>query len=264
MAENNSAAIIEGLAQELGSQGTGYDITGMLQRMKIQDESGQSTKWRRLDWVFNDSLQRTGSWDEVFNFIEHFVPPVKFAGNPAAFERLRRSINAYLLFAGYEYLDTGKIRQVAPVTTLGESEARLDSVRFKLSKRNIHAEVLKYCRADLMQEDYFDAVFEACKGLMQRIREMSGIDADGAQLVQQAFGGKQPKLAFNELQTELEIGDQRGFAALLEGCIRAVRNRLAHEPKILWEGIDDAADYLTLISLLHRKLDDAVLMDPDP
>ena len=51
---------------------------------------------------------------------------------------------------------------------------------------------------------------------------------------------------------------------LLEGCIRAVRNRLAHEPKILWEGIDDAVDYLTLISLLHRKLDNAVSMDPEP
>jgi len=37
-----------------------------------------------------------------------------------------------------------------------------------------------------------------------------------------------------------------------------VRNPLAHERKILWQGEDDAADYLSLISLLHRKLDDAV------
>ena len=261
---NTATKVIEGLARKLGNHGTGYDITETLQRMKIRDESGQSTKWLRLDWVFNDSLQRTGSWDEVFNFIEYFVPPVKFAGDPARFEQLRRSLNAHLLFAGYEYLETGKIRQVEPVKTLGEAEMRLDTVRAKLSERNIHEEVLKYCRADLMQEDYFDAVFEACKGLMQRIREMSGVDADGARLVQQVFGGRQPKLAFNDLQTELERGDQRGFAALLEGCIGAVRNRLAHEPKILWEGIDDAADYLTLISLLHRKLDNAVSMDSEP
>lgn len=259
-----TAEIIEGLARELGEHGTGYDITGMLQRMQIQDQSGQSTKWRRLAWVFNDSLQRTGSWEEVFNFIESFVPPVRFAGNPVAFEALRRSINKRLFFAGYEYLDTGKIRQTEPVKTLGEAEDRFDDVRSKLSGRNIHEEVMKYCRSDLMQDDYFDAVFEACKGLMQRIREMSGVDADGTQLVQQVFGGRQPKLAFNDLQTELEKGDQRGFAVLLEGCIRAVRNRLAHEPKILWEGIDDAVDYLTLISLLHRKLDNAVSMDLEP
>ena len=43
-----TAKIIEGLARELGEHGTGYDITGMLQRMQIQDKSGQSTKWRRL------------------------------------------------------------------------------------------------------------------------------------------------------------------------------------------------------------------------
>ena len=255
---NLTPEIVKGLAKVLGEQRTGDDIIGMLQWMKIRDESGQSTKWRRLDWVFNDSLQRTGSWEEVFNFIEHFVPPVKFANEPAKFEGLRKSLNAYLLFAGYEYLETGKIRQVEPVKTLGEAEARLDNVRAKLAGRNIHEQVWKYCRADLMQEDYFDAVFEASKGLMQRIREMSGVDADGTRLVQQVFRRKQPILAFNTLRTELEQGDQKGFATLLEGCIGAVRNRLAHEPKILWEGADDAADYLTLISLLHRKLDQAV------
>ena len=255
---NLTPEIVKGLAIELGDQGAGYDITNMLQWMKIRDESGQSTKWRRLDWVFNDSLQRTGSWEEVFNFIEHFVPPVKFAKEPAKFEELRKSLNAYLLFAGYEYLETGKIRQVEPIKTLGEAEARLDNVRAKLAGRNIHEQVWKYCRADLMQEDYFDAVFEASKGLMQRIREMSGVDSDGTRLVQRVFHGKQPILAFNTLRTELEQGDQKGFATLLEGCIGAVRNRLAHEPKILWEGADDAADYLTLISLLHRKLDQAV------
>ena len=105
-------------------------------------------------------------------------------------------------------------------------------------------------------------MFEACKGLTERIREMSGGDADGTRLVQQVFRGKQPILAFNTLRTELEQGDQKGFATLLEGCIGAVRNRLAHEPKILWVGADDAADYLTLVSLLHRKLDQAVPTDP--
>ncbi len=45
----------------------------------------------------------------------------------------------------------------------------------------------------------------------------------------------------------------------IKDCFAAVRNPLAHDPKILWEGEDDAADYLSLISLLHRKLDDCVL-----
>ena len=48
------------------------------------------------------------------------------------------------------------------------------------------------------------------------------------------------------------------MAALLKGCFAAVRNPLANEPKILWEGEEDAADYLSLISLLHRRLDESV------
>jgi hypothetical protein len=45
---------------------------------------------------------------------------------------------------------------------------------------------------------------------------------------------------------------------LLKVCFAAIRNPRAHEPKVLWKDENDAADYFTLISLLHRKLDEAV------
>lgn len=106
-----------------------------------------------------------------------------------------------------------------------------------------------------MSEDYFHALFEASKGLAQRIRDLSEESGDGAKLVEKVFSPKQPILAFNSLQTETEKSEHRGFAELLKGCFAAVRNPVAHEPRILWKGEDDAADYLTLISLLHRKLD---------
>ena len=109
-----------------------------------------------------------------------------------------------------------------------------------------------------MQANYFHAVFEATKGLAQRIRDMVSIEADGAALVDRVFSIERPLLAMNALQTETEKSLHKGFATLLKGCFGAVRNPLAHEPKILWEGEDDAADYLSLISLLHRKLDDCV------
>jgi uncharacterized protein (TIGR02391 family) len=118
--------------------------------------------------------------------------------------------------------------------------------------------VLKYCNTELLQYNYFHAVFEATKGLAQRIRDCSGVDADGAALVDRVFSVEHPILAFNTLVTETEKSEHKGFAALLKGCFAAVRNPLAHEPKILWEGEDDAADYLSLISLLHRKLDECV------
>lgn len=123
----------------------------------------------------------------------------------------------------------------------------------------MHPEVVKYCSAELMHDNFFHAVFEAAKGLAERIRIMSGVQADGASLIDRVFSIDRPLLAINSLRTETERSEHKGFSALLKGCFAAVRNPLAHEPKILWEGEeDDAADYLSLISLLHRKLDQCV------
>lgn len=109
-----------------------------------------------------------------------------------------------------------------------------------------------------MENNYFHAVFESAKGLAQRIRELAHVDADGAALVDLVFSVERPLLAFNTLQTETEKSEHKGYAALLKGCFAAVRNPLAHVPKVLWEGEDDTADFLSLISLLHRKLDSCV------
>ena len=113
-----------------------------------------------------------------------------------------------------------------------------------------------------MQENYFHAVFEACKGLFQRIREMSGMEGDGAALIDKVFSVENPRLAFNTLQTETEKSEHKGLAQLFKGCYAAIRNPLAHGPKILWQGEADAVDYLTFISMLHRKLDQAVIVPP--
>lgn len=163
-----------------------------------------------------------------------------------------------LSFAGLEYGKDGQFHTRPAAATLDEAEARARTIRAKFQGRSIHAEVLKYCRAELLADNYFHAVFEASKGLAQRIRDMSGVQLDGAALVDKVFAIDRPVLAFNSLQTETEKSEHKGFASLLKGCFAGVRNPLAHEPKILWRGEDDAADYLSLISLLHRKLDEAV------
>jgi uncharacterized protein (TIGR02391 family) len=152
----------------------------------------------------------------------------------------------------------GKFKQCNVARTLAEAEKRLKTIHTKLKGRRIHPEVLKYCKVELLQDNYFHAVFEASKGLAQRIREISSVDLDGAALVDKVFSVEKPILAINSLRTETEKSEHKGFSSLLKGCFAAVRNPLAHEPKILWEGEDDAADYLSLISLLHRKLDDCV------
>jgi uncharacterized protein (TIGR02391 family) len=249
---------VEALARLLGECGSGTDITRVLNDRGLVDESGESTKWRRLYRIFLDCQKKHGCANHLIDFIRAFLIPARFVGRNEAFEGHREELNAILAFSGLEYGPDGQFRRVTAAKTLDEAEKRVRTIRAKFQGRRIHPEVLKYCRTELLQDNYFHAVFEATKGLAQRLRDMSGIQADGAMLVDRTFSVDSPLLVMNTLQSETEKSEHKGFAALLKGCFAAVRNPLAHEPKILWEGEDDAADYLSLISLLHRKLDDCV------
>lgn len=249
---------IEALARLLGECGSGTDITRVLQDRGLVDNSGESTKWRRLYWVFLDCQRQHGCANRIIDFIQSFLIPAQFVGRSDEFEAHRQQLNTILAFSGLQYGQDGKFHQCDTARTLDEAEERVRTIRAKFQGRRIHSEVLKYCRGELLQDNYFHAVFEATKGLAQRIRDMSGIQADGAALVDRVFSIERPVLAINSLQTETEKSKHKGFASLLKGCFAAARNPLAHEPKVLWQGEDDAADYLSLISLLHRKLDDSV------
>ena len=242
----------------LGDCGTGSDITRILSICNIEDHSGESTKWRRLYSIFLELQKTYNSPNHILTFIQSFLAPSRYYNRSETFEAILEGLNIVLAFSGIEYGKDGKFYNCKTAETIDEADKRVQVIRTKLKNRVIHPEVLKYCRKELMQDNFFHAVFEASKGLAQRIREMSGADGDGATLIDKVFSVEHPLLAFNSLQCETEKSEHKGFAALLKGSFAAVRNPLAHEPKLLWNGEDDAADYLTLISLLHRKLDNCV------
>jgi len=249
---------LERVARLLGDCGTGTDISRIMNTIGIEVISGESTKWRRIYAVFRYHQKRDGAPSKLIDFIRNILEPSGFVNNAEFFEETRCNLNAILSFAGLEYGKDGKFRKTTKVETLDEAYERAKTIQAKFRGRRLHPQVIKYCKPELMKDNYFHAVFEATKGLAQRIREMSSVEEDGARLVDIVFLGDRPVLAINTLQTQTERTEHKGFAQLLKGCFAAVRNPLAHEPKLLWRGEDDAADYLSLISLVHRKLDDAV------
>ena len=200
----------------------------------------------------------SGAPSKLMDFTRRLLEPSRYVNRQDEFEEARHAINSHLAFAGIEYRDDGKFYRITIAETIDEAHKRVNTIAAKFKGRRIHSEVSKYCKAELLQDNYFHAVFEAAKGLAQRIRELSGESLDGTALVDKVFSIERPLLALNTLQTETERSEHKGFAMLLKGCFGAVRNPLAHEPKILWKGEDDAADYLSLISLMHRKLDECV------
>ena len=249
------ASALEGLARLLAECCTGSDITGVLARENIQDELGPTqTKWRRLHQAFVSSQYQYSCSNHVFAVIKAILDPVKFVNRQEYFETCRQHLNGILAFSGFEYGANGEFQRCKAAQTLTEAH-RHSTIQEKLRGRNIHSRVLASCKSELMQDNYFHAVFEASKGLAEHIREKSGSKKDGASLVDDVFSKKKPVLAFSSMRTETEISEHVGFAALLKGCFAAIRNPHAHTPKIHWEGDDNAADYLTLISLLHRKID---------
>jgi len=82
-------AQIESLSRLLGECGTGDQITRALHDRGLEDHSGQSTKWRRLHWVFSDSQRQHGCADRIIDFIQSFLSPGRFVGNSGEFETYR-------------------------------------------------------------------------------------------------------------------------------------------------------------------------------
>lgn len=125
-----------------------------------------------------------------------------------------------------------------------------------LGIRGVHPDVLRFCRAELLADNYFHAVLEATKGIAEKIRDRTGLTDDGGTLVDRALAGDPPMLAINGFSTESEKSEQRGFANLVKGVFGMFRNPTAHSPRIQWEiNKSDAEDLLTIASLIHRRLD---------
>lgn len=256
-----SSAELTAIAQRLGDAVIGRDISDYFQDKHFVDDSHESTKWKRLRYYLSKSQNGYGT--QVLVTIKEIISPSRFPGNSEAYDVHREAINQILFLRGIELSVDGNFRQVQPACSISEASKRASVIREKLKGRIIHPEVIRFCKAELMQDNYFHAVFEATKGVAERLRQMSGIEADGAKLVDATLLPKQhPLIAINSSQTESEWSEQNGFASIVKGCFEAIRNPCAHTPKIMWTGEEDVVDLLSLLSLIHRKLDSAALTRP--
>lgn len=186
--------------------------------------------------------------------------PVRFS-TPAEFEERRRLLNERLLLSGFEVAEDGSLHRAQAADTLSEAQRRADDIRAELSRRDVHPDVLAFCRAELMQQNYFHAVLEAAKSVADKLRTLTGVCGDGSPLVDATCSlSSGPRVVFNSLATDWERSEQTGIATLLKGLFSTFRNPTAHAPKVLWAvSRRDALDMLTLASMLHRRLDDATV-----
>lgn len=248
---------------------TKTELTRLLQQTGIEVISDGSKSngftyqygLNKRDWLYNcmaNEVNKNHSLTRVYAFIERALNPVAFTSEESRgkYEYLLEGVNKALLLAGMEVSKEGDLVEVVQAKTLDEVDRRVNSLKKQLYNRAIHSEVQKYCIDDYLRKDYYDAVFEAAKGLAERVRQITGLTTDGGTLFQAAFSKNAPYLFFNELKTDSEKSEFIGLKELLEAIFHLVRNSAAHTPKVNWK-VDEAKalDILTLISFAHKYLD---------
>ncbi|MED2010919.1 TIGR02391 family protein [Brevibacillus borstelensis] len=205
-------------------------------------------------------LQNTqNSPNNILRFVQITADPTRFHRDPEEFKQLRTRLNEILLLVGIEINPSGQLVRTTKAETLDEAHRRANNLKHKLTLRSIHPLVLKFCEPEYLQQNYFHAVFEAVKSILDRLRELTGLTEDGVPLVLKVLDEKQPKISFNKYQTSSEQNELMGFRSLIVGLVKMIRNPYAHETKIKWAVEElDALDVLTMVSFVHRRLDDSV------
>ena len=163
----------------------------------------------KRDWLYNcfvNEINTTHSFNKVVKFIEIVMDPINYTKleKRGKYQFILEELNKILLLLGYEIDSSGKLTEIVKANNLEEVDRRVNSLKKKLYDRNIHSEVTKYCINDYLREDYFNTVFEATKGLGERVREISGLNSDGNELFQNAFATKEPYIILNMLATDSE------------------------------------------------------------
>ena len=124
------------------------------------------------------------------------------------------------------------------------------------NSRKLHKSITFSCKKLFTDGHYSQAIFEACKVLNNRVQIDSKLIADGKSLMSQAFNQKFPKIKLNDNETSSDIDEQEGFMHIYMGVMQGIRNPKGHEIINLSDPYR-ALDYLSLISLLLRRLGEA-------
>lgn len=249
---------LEEVSKLLGENFKNSDITKCFRKLGLSDRGSDSTKWKRLLFVFNKYQNKNKNSKDTFRILEYLFTPVSYLNEQQKFKDVTLSLNRILCLEGIQINVEGVVCVTEKITDLALINERYNSLMNKLKERHVHSEVIKYCTQELLQENYFHSIFECCKGILERVRELSGLTIDGSKLLDAVFSTKNPLLKINELKNSSEINQQNGFKEMLNGITHYVRNVTAHTPKIKWI-IDEneALEIFNIISFLHKILDNA-------
>ena len=259
-----SEGVIDSLSAVLASTEwpglKGWEIARLLESVRVQDPFPTGTKRHRLSAALVNRQVADQSSHRLLTFVVTALDPARYIADPGRFEALQQGVNEVLSMVGLRINDQGKPTNAKQARTLDEVAELAGRLRGEMNRRGVHPQVLAYCQEELLRRSVFHAVFEATKGLAERLRQISGSVLDGADLVNACFTKANPVIRINAHRTSSEVSEHSGFANLLRGVFGTFRNPTAHAPRTEWAVSEaDALDLFSMLSYLHRRLDGATV-----
>lgn len=124
-------------------------------------------------------------------------------------------------------------------------------------KNEISSELWDNIKKNYETDNYSGAILDAVFSLTDTIRNKTGLEGDGANLVGQAFGGDNPRIKLNKLQTDSEKDVQRGTQEILKGIYTAIRNPRSHDA--IGDTRKTADSIIVFINYLLGQIDESKL-----
>lgn len=121
----------------------------------------------------------------------------------------------------------------------------------------IEAELWQVISKNYEAENYKGAIIDSIFMLTDTIRNKTGLEGDGASLIGQAFGGDNPRIKLNKLQTDSDKDVQRGIQDILRGVYTAIRNPRSHESVV--DEKETADSIIVFINYLLSLIDNSKL-----
>ena len=233
-------------------------ITEHLSGAGISQSQYGTNKTDRLFYALKERQAQDRCGNNVLAFVVRLLNPKRY-NSEDEFEKDRTTINEKLVYEGIEIDKSGQPRQVDKAKTISEAKSRSLKIKEKVHGIGVHSEILPYCEAEWLKENYFHAILEITKSVAERLRQKSGYTSDGADLVDDCFAlgkDKRPMLAFNTLKNQSEESEHKGFGNFCKGFFSMYRNPKAHNPKILDDTqLSQMTEVLVVATIIHNKLD---------
>lgn len=162
----------------------------------------------------------------------------------------------------------GNLQSVTPSET-SQAQVPEDSAQmanFLFDKMQFHLKVVEASRSCFVSGNYREAILNAFIKLIDYVKEITGLDLDGDDLMNRVFSfnydkerrkiTKYPLIRINELKNISDRDEQQGFMFLCKGAVAGIRNPKAHT-LIPQTNPLHTLEYLALASLLIRRIEES-------